>query len=58
VKKKTRKHRVPFKRKPVDKVPFGFDPTSPLTLHYISTGAILPHNSTYRRKTHPKKNPV
>ena len=58
MKKKTRKHRVPFKRKPVDKVPFGFDPTSPLTLHYISTGAILPDKSTSARVIAPKKNPV
>jgi len=58
VKKKTRKHRVAFKRKPVDKVPFGFDPTSPLTLHYIYTGAVLPTKSTKTRIIAPKKNPV
>tara|TARA_B100000287_G_scaffold337566_1_gene323451 strand:+ start:1504 stop:1680 length:177 start_codon:yes stop_codon:yes gene_type:complete len=57
--KKTRKNRVRNSRKkPVDKVPFGFDPTSPLTLHYISTGAILPDKSTSARVIAPKKNPV
>ncbi len=59
MKKKTRKHRVRnSKRKLIDKVPFRFDQTSPLTINKISTGAILPHKSTTARVIAPKKNPV
>jgi len=34
--------------------PYGYNPNSPLTLHYITTGAILPEK-TFQTKKYPRK---
>ena len=36
------------------KQPYGYNPNSPLTLHYITTGAILPEK-TFQTKKYPRK---
>ena len=33
---------------------YGYQPTNPLTLHYITTGAILPEK-TFQTKKYPRK---
>ena len=37
------------------KEPYGYNPNSPLTLHYITTGAILPEKDFPDKKIPPKK---
>ena len=36
------------------KSPYGYNPNSPLTLHYITTGAILPEKTSESKK-YPRK---
>ncbi len=36
------------------KEPYGYNPNSPLTLHYITTGAILPEKTSESKK-YPRK---
>ena len=37
------------------KQPYGYNPNSPLTLHYITTGAILPETTSTSKKISKKK---
>jgi len=37
-----------------NKQPYGYNPNSPLTLHYITTGAILPEKTSESKK-YPRK---
>ena len=43
-----------YKRQKKAKQPYGYNPNSPLTLHYITTGAILPEK-TFQTKKYPRK---
>ena len=43
-----------YKRQKKNKQPYGYQPTNPLTLHYITTGAILPE-TTFQTKKYPRK---
>jgi len=42
------------RQKKCKKQPYGYNPKSPLTLHYITTGAILPEK-TFQTKKYPRK---
>ena len=37
------------------KSPYGYNPNSPLTLHYITTGAILPEKTFQSKKISEEK---
>ena len=43
-----------YRRQKKSKQPYGYNPNNPLTLHYITTGAILPE-STSTSKKYPRK---
>ena len=42
------------RQKKCKKDTYGYQPTNPLTLHYITTGAILPEK-TFQTKKYPRK---
>jgi len=42
------------RQKKCKKSPYGYNPNSPLTLHYITTGAILPETTSTTKK-YPRK---